>query len=261
LASTIVQHARDLKARLVVLKEFPAQYRPLLECFVERGYARLPSFPMTKLNIDYDSFEDYMVKALSRRTRRDLRLKFKAAGRGQAIEQSIVSDITPVIDEAYPLYLQVYHRSKFHFEKLTKEYLCELGQIMPDKVRFFIWRRGGSIVAFTVCMLQGDEFYAEYIGLDYSVALNLHLYHYAVRDMVTWAMANGFKWFRSSGLNYDPKFHLRCVLDPIDLYVRHTSAIVNAPLKWLLPWINPVHRDEILKRFPNYHELWTAKGG
>jgi len=256
LASTMVHHARALKAQLVVLKEFPAEYRNSLECFVQNGYARLPSFPMTRLNIEYQSFEHYMTQALSRRTRRDLRLKFKKAASGPAIEQSIVGDISPVIDEVYPLYLQVYQRSRYHFEKLTKEYLCGLGRLMPDKVRFFVWRQNGRIVAFTVCMLQGDDLYAEYIGLDYSVALDLHLYHYAVRDMVSWAIRNGYKWFCSSGLNYDPKFHLRCMLDPIDLYVRHTSRIVNAALKRLLPLLAPVHYDETLKRFPNYQDLW-----
>ncbi|MFL5096946.1 MAG: GNAT family N-acetyltransferase [Xanthobacteraceae bacterium] len=259
LAPAIVRHARELNARLVVLKEFPARYRSSLECFLDHGYARAPSFPMTRLNIEYDSFEHYMTAALSRRTRRDLRLKFKAAAQRQTIEHSVVGDITPVIDEVYPLYLHVYQRSKHRFERLSKEYLCGLGRLMPDKTRFFVWRQGGRIVAFTVCMMQGDSFYAEYIGLDYSVALDLHLYHYAVRDMVTWAMGNGYKWFRSSGLNYDPKFHLRCVLDPLDLYVRHTSRVVNAAIKWLLPWLAPVRYDDTLKRFPNYPELWADK--
>src|SRR5262245_58592832 len=109
-----------------------------------------------------------------------------------------------------------------------------------------------------MCMMQGEEFYAEYIGLDYAVALDLHLYHYAVRDMITWAMANGYRWFCSSGLNYDPKFHLRCMLDPIDLYVRHTSPAANFGLRRLLPWLNPVYGDETLKRFPNYRELWAS---
>lgn len=257
LAPAIVRHARELNAQLVVLKEFPARYRAALECFLRCGFARAPSFPMTRLNIDYDSFEHYMTAALSRRTRRDLRLKFKAAAQGRAIEQTIIGDVTPVIDEVYPLYLQVYHRSKHHFEKLTKEYLCGLGRLMPDKVRFFVWRQGGRIVAFTVCMMQGDSVYAEYIGLDYAVALDLHLYHYAVRDMVTWAIGNGYKWFCSSGLNYDPKFHLRCALDPLDLYVRHTSGAVNAAVKWVLPWLAPVRYDDTLKRFPNYPDLWA----
>jgi len=261
MAGAIVRHARALGAPLIVMKEFPAKYRSGLACFLDHGYARVPSFPMTRLDIRYASFEDYMVKALSRRTRRDLRLKFKAAARAERIEQSIVGDITPVIDEVYPLYLGVYHRSKHRFEKLTKEYLCGLGRLMPDKVRFFIWRQGSRIVAFTVCMMQGEDLFAEYIGLDYAVALDLHLYHYAVRDMVAWGIAGGYKWFCSSGLNYDPKFHLRARLDPLDLYVRHTSGPVNAALKWLLPWLAPVRYDETLKRFANYHELWAAEDG
>ena len=107
-------------------------------------------------------------------------------------------------------------------------------------------------------MIEGDEFYAEYIGLDYSVALDLHLYHYAVRDMINWAIAHGFKWFRSSALNYDPKLQMRHVLDPIDLYVRHTSPVVNAVLKRALPLLEPARYDKTLKKFPNYHELWGA---
>ena len=127
---------------------------------------------------------------------------------------------------------------------------------MPDKVRFFLWRQGGKIVAFSMCMVQNDAFYAEYVGFDYAVALTLHLYHYAVRDMVTWAIANGYKSFRSSALNYDPKLHLRHVLDPLDLYVRHTSRIINFALKWALPWMEPTRYDKTLPKFPNYKDLW-----
>jgi hypothetical protein len=106
-------------------------------------------------------------------------------------------------------------------------------------------------------MVQGDAIYAEYIGLDYGVALDLHLYHYAFRDMVSWAIANGYKWFRSSGLNYDPKLHLRHLLDPIDLYVRHTSVPINALLKRILPVMEPTRYDKTLAKFRNYQELWA----
>ena len=256
LANTIVAHARCLKAPLIVLKEFPAAYRASLNCFLQHGFCRVPSLPMTRLNIDYPSFDAYMVTALNSSTRRKLRKKFKATTLAPSIRLSVIDDITPVIDEIYPLYLQVYNRSKLHFEKLTKPFLSGIGYLMPDKVRFFLWRQNGQLVAFTLCMLEGDAIYAEYIGLDYSIALDLHLYHYAVRDMISWAIARGYKWFRSSGLNYDPKLHLRHVLDPTDLYVRHTSAIINVVLKWVLPWIEPTRYDPTLKKFPNYRELW-----
>jgi predicted N-acyltransferase len=197
-----------------------------------------------------------MRRGINSATRTKLRKKIRAATQAAPIKMSVVHDITSVVDDIYPLYLQVYEKSELHFEKLTKEYFRRIGCEMPDKVLFFIWRQNARIVAFTLCMIEDDAIYAEYIGLDYSVALDLHLYHYAVRDMVTWSIANGYKWFRSSGLNYDPKLHLRHLLDPIDLYVRHISGIKNAILKWVLPLIEPTRYDKTLQKFPNYSELW-----
>jgi hypothetical protein len=257
LLAAIPSHAERLGARLVVLKEFPARYRGVLARFVAAGYARVPSYPMTQLDIGYASFEAYMASALSRKTRRDLRLKFRAAAGAAPIALTVTRDIAPLIDEVYPLYLQVFERSKWRFEKLTREFLCELGRRMPDKVRYFVWRQEGRVIAFSLCMVEGEDVYAEYLGLDYAVALDLHLYHYAFRDVVSWAMANGYKNFRSGGLNYEPKLHLRARLDPLDLYVRHTSPVVNLVLARLLPVLEPTHSDPLLNRFPNFDEIWA----
>ena len=257
LAGAIVRHARALGARLIVLKEFPRDYREVLSCFVRNGFARIPSMPLTRLNIAYASFDDYMQSALNSATRRKLRKKFRATELDIPIELSVANDITPIVDEIYPLYLQVYERSKLRFEKLTKAYFCQLGQLMPDKVRFFVWRRSGKTVAFGECMVQGDTMFAEYLGLDYGVALELHLYHYVFRDLVSWAIENGYKWFQSSALNYDPKLHLRYRLEPVDLYVKHTSAIINTIMRFALPLLEPTRHDETLKKFPNYHDLWA----
>jgi hypothetical protein len=259
LASLIREYARVIGAQLIVLKEFPARYRPALDCFLESGFTRIPSLPMTKLCIDYKNFDDYMSRALNSATRKKLRKKFQATKQAPPIRLSVVHDVTSVIDQVYPLYMQVYRRSKLHFEMLTEQYFCELGRRMGDKARFFLWRQSGGIIAFAACMIHDDAIYAEYIGLDYDIALDLHLYHYAFRDMVSWAIANGYRWFRSSGLNYDPKLHLRHLLDPIDLYVRHTSGPINAIVRHFFPLLEPTRYDETLAKFSNYHELWATR--
>jgi predicted N-acyltransferase len=257
LTRAIENHARALGARLVVLKEFPDSYRGVLSCFERAGFTRIPSMPYTRLNIDYSSFEEYMQSALNSATRSKLRKKFSAIKDDDVpIKLHVSNDISSIIDEVYPLYLNVYQRSKLHFEKLTKDYFCQLGRVVPDMVRFFVWRRNGSAVAFGECLVHGDTMYAEYLGLDYNIALRLHLYHYVFRDLVTWAMANGYKWFQSSGLNYDPKLHLRHRLKPVDLYVKHTSTIINAVMRIILPWIEPTRYDKTLTKFANYSELW-----
>jgi predicted N-acyltransferase len=255
LAAAIPALARELNAPLIVLKEFPARYRDALACFLPAGFTCIPSMPTTSVSVAYPSFDDYMSRALSSKTRKDLRKKFRIAEKSAPIEMSAVDDIGAVIDEVYPLYLRVYERSKLRFEKLTKDYFRRVGRDMPDKVRFFIWRQNGRIVAFTLCMIEGEAIYGEYLGFDYAVALDLHLYHYVFRDVVTWAMANGFKSFRSSGLNYDSKLHLKSRLDPLDLYVKHTSPALNALLKRLLPLLEPTRQEKILRKFSNYDEL------
>jgi Peptidogalycan biosysnthesis/recognition len=256
LSNGIIAQARSLNVQLIVLKEFPTHYRKVLRCFVQCGFARAPSMPMTVLDIGYDSFDAYMKKALRSSSRKKLRKKLAATAEISDIRMSVTDDATSFVNEIYPLYLQVFERSKMQFEKLTKEFFREIGQRMSDKVRFFAWRRGNVLVAFSLCMVQEDSLYAEYVGFDYTVALDLHLYHYVVRDMISWAISKGYKWFRSSGLNYDPKLHMRHRLYPIDLYVRHTSAIQNAIFRLTLPWIVPARYDATLKLFPNYRELW-----
>jgi hypothetical protein len=132
LASAIVAHARRLGARLILLKEFPAKYRRTLSIFLRHGFIRVPSLPMTRLNIDYPSFDEYMKQALNSATRTKLRRKFRATEKKPPIEMSVVQDVSPIIEEIYPLYLQVYDRSSFHFEKLTKAFFCKLKRFPAD---------------------------------------------------------------------------------------------------------------------------------
>lgn len=256
LSRDILELAKGYGARLVVLKEFPASERSALSCFTSRGFGRIPSMPMTMLNIQYASFDDYMQKALPRSARWDLRRKFKASAAAGGICMVVTDDIEQMIDEAYALYIQVYERSRLRFEKLTKAYFLELGRRMKDKVRFFVWRRGNAMIAFSLCMVQGDSIFSEYVGFDYAVALEFHLYHYTLRDIINWAIANGYRWFHSSGLNYEPKFRMRQELDPVDLYVRHTSPLANAVLRLALPRLSPVRQYAMLRRFANYGDLW-----
>jgi hypothetical protein len=255
LCREIVNLAKSCQAQLIVLKEFPARYRPVLDCFVRCGFARAPSMPMTALNIEHDDFDAYMQNALPRSARWQLRKKFKATD-GDTIVLTVTDDARDAIDEIHPLYLQVFDRSKFRFEKLTADYLRRLGSDMKDKTRFFIWRRGANVVAFSLCMVEGDSLFWEYVGLDYAVALDLHLYYYTIRDMMNWAMAKGYKWLRSTGLSYEPKFRMRHDLDPLDLYVRLRSPLLNAIFRLLLPWIVPARYDKTLRRFANYRDLW-----
>src|SRR5207237_2467543 len=254
LLASLRTYARQNRASLIVLKDFPANYRSALETFALNDYARIPSMPMTRLALGYANWDEYF-RTLSKATRKDLRRKFRKAERVAEIEMEVVSDITPFIDEIYPLYLAVHERSPLKFETLTKNYFCAIAQRMPEQARFFIWRHNGKIVAFSFCLVCGDAIYDECIGLDYSVALDLHLYFYTLRDIISWELQERLKFYYSNPLNYEPKLHLDCELVPLDLYVRHTSAVLNPILRRVIKYLGPTRHDPVLRRFPNADQL------
>jgi predicted N-acyltransferase len=254
LLASLGTYARQNKASLIVLKDFQANYRPSLETFALNGYARIPSMPMTRLVLCYENWDEYF-RTLSKATRKDLRRKFRKADLAAKIEMEVVSEIAPFIDKIYPLYLAVHERSPLKFETLTKDYFRAIAQRMPERARFFIWRQSGKIVAFSFCLVCGDTVYDECIGLDYSVALDLHLYFYTLRDIISWALQQGLKYYYSNPLNYEPKLHLDCELVPLDLYVQHTSALLNPAFRRVIKYLGPTRHDPVLARFPNANQL------
>ncbi len=253
--NALVEQAYKLGAGLIVFKEFRAVHRAALDALKADGFARVPSMPMTRLNFDFASFDEYMSKKLGAATRKNLRRKFKAIESATPIELTVTSNIEAEVDELYPLYLQIYERSSMHFEKLTPEFLVQLGRSMPDKVRYFVWRQQGRAIAFSVCTLDGSTICDEYIGIDYRSSVSASLYHYTFRDIVTWAINNGLKGYASTGLSYDPKLHLKQELVPLDLYVRHRSSIGNFIMQYVVKWLDPTRHDKTLAEFPNYAEL------
>jgi predicted N-acyltransferase len=247
-------YGRKSGASLVVFKDFPASYRRLLWKFPANDYTRVPSMPMTELRLDYTDFDEYLT-TLGASTRKDLRRKFRRIAAAEPISVEVLTDLTPYVDEVYPLYLQVHERSALKFERLTKEYLSSLGRRMPDRARFFIWRHKGKAIAFSVALVHDGTIYDDYLGLDYRVALDLHLYFHTLRDVLTWSLSQGLRRYRSSPLNYQPKLHLGCDLYPLDLYVRHTKPVLNKVFRPLLKFLEPTRHDPVLKRFRNAREL------
>lgn len=255
LAELVEKYARQVRAKLILFKDFPASYREALTPLLSHGYCRAPSMPGATMALGFADFDDYMSQRLSRIYRKGLRRKFRDSERHGKLEMEVVVDATPFVAEIHALYLQTHHRSHLKFEELTAAYLSELGRRMPDRVRFFLWRLEGRIVAFALCMVHDGTLYDLNLGLDYEVALDLHLYFITWRDLVSWAFKQGLQRYATGPLNYDPKLHLRLDLAPLDLWARHLSPLINPIFGRVMPYLQPTRHDPVLARFANADEL------
>jgi len=255
LCDALAAFARSSKVSIVLLKDFSSKYRDALKPLLSRGYSRAPSMPACGLALDFASFEEFLQKRVSYSFRKNLRRKFKKLAEHPPLTLEVVTDVSHIADEIYPLYTQTFQRSELRFEELTKDFLVRIGKEMPECARFFLWRQNGKIVAFALCIIHGDTIHDLNVGLDYAVALDLHLYFVTWRDVVQWALDNGLKRYYTAPLNYDPKFHLRMELAPLDLYAWHTSRLINPIFRIAIRYLQPARHDKTIKKFPNAHEL------
>lgn len=250
LAEALTTYARQESIPLVSGKDFPHALRRDLAPFIAANYTRLPSFAPLMLDLNFTTFDEYMEKRLSRTTRKGLRRKLrKTEAASPPITLEVLTDCSAVIDEIYPLYLQVAKRAPVEFEVFSREYFLEAGKRTQDRHRYFVWRRGGKAIAFSFCTLWNGALYDNDIGLDYDVAHKLNLYYVTFRDLIEWALQNGLKEYHCAPFNYDPKLHLRLQPIDVDLYVRHRSTIINAFIKWIGPWFAPARSDPALRRY------------
>jgi Acetyltransferase (GNAT) domain len=255
LRESLAPVARRLRVALIVFKDYPKRYREHLDRLCFSGYRRVPSMPAVRMDLNFLDFDDYLNTRVSCATRKNLRRKFRKAQRGLPIDWEVVSDISPYVDEVYALYRQTLSRSKFRFQELTRSYFCELSRRINDRVKFFLWRQQGRIIAFACVIAHGGVLRDTYIGLDYTVALKYHLYFVTWRDTIVWGLKNGFHTYHSGPLNYDPKYHLRMALEPLDLYVRSPYGFLNPVFKSILPLLEPTRYDRIIRKFANANEL------
>jgi predicted N-acyltransferase len=251
-------YGRRVRATMVTLKDFPMSNRARLDAgAAAAGYARIPSFPGTAVDLTgYLDFDDYLSRAVGKATRKSLRRKFRAADTlGPPISFEVVSDPSNEAEALCELYRQVYERSEFRFEELTPDYFREIGRQMSESARFFVWRVAGRPVAVSATLVLDGKIYDNYIGLDHAVAAERHLYFVTLRDVFNWAIQNGITTYYSTPLDYEPKLRMRFRLAPLDLYVKHLNPAINPVFRRILPLLEPTRYDKILPKFSNSADL------
>jgi len=249
LLSEIESLAKKQKIPLIAFKDFHDDYASFFAPLTRRGLHKIPSYPGVVLDIPYRSFDEYFA-TLSKATRKDLRRKFQKIEKLSPVVFSVTNDITALLDEAYPLYLNTLHKSDVQFERLSKEFFSGISKNMPEETRYFLWHVNGKLAAFDLCLVKGDILVDEYIGMDYSIAYDYHLYYATFRDIVNWCIQNNIKAYESGALNYDPKKRLDFRFVPHNIYLKHRNPVMNVLFGFLGQIIKPENFDPALKKIP-----------
>jgi len=242
------QIARKTRAHVLAFKDFNRSYASLLDPLLKEGFLKVDGLPTTELPLGFSDFDEYL-KTLSGAARYDLRRKFKRIA-AVKIESTVVDALDDkTLEEAYRLYLQMVEKHEMGFELVPIGFFKRISQNMPREAKYFLWRVDGKLVAFLFCLVSDTLLMDYYVGLDYAVARQYHLYFVKFRDVMNWCMVRGIKKYDMGYTSYGPKRRLGFDLVPLYLYVKLRYRLLRPLFKLLPVFFKFENFDPELKRW------------
>ncbi len=242
--------AKENRVGILAFKDFNSSYQDSLGHLEAQGFSRFQNLPSTAMHLPFDNFDGYF-KTLSKSSREGLRRKLKKIDSLPKLDLEITHRMSPeVLDQAYALFLQTVDQSEVQFEMVPKAFFDRVGENMPKETLFFLWRLEGKLLAFAYCMASKDYFIDLYLGFDYSVAHDKHLYFVRFRDLMNWCFEHKMRAYEMGPTSYEAKRRLGFEMIPIFVYAKHLNPLFNPIIRLLCRFLKP----------ENYHEVFDDMG-
>jgi predicted N-acyltransferase len=158
---------------------------------LERGFVRLANHPIAIARLDGLSIEEHWQR-LKTKSRANVRKKL-AQSKELGLELERVEHFGALIDECYPLYLQVHEKStEFKRNPFPKAFLHALAERMPDQSSLLTLRaRDGRLLAFILTGTSGTTNNPFLIGMDYARTRDTPAYYCMLWKELEHAAARG----------------------------------------------------------------------
>jgi predicted N-acyltransferase len=153
------------------------------------------------------------------------------------------------LDEVYGLYLQAVKKHDMNFEIIPKDFFRLISQNMPEETKFFLWRLNGRLVAFALCLVVNGVCLDYYLGFDYALAHQYHLYFVRIKDTINWCLAHGIKTYEMGATGYEAKRRLNFEFIPVYLYVKIRYRILRLGFRVLSSFLKFENFDPVLKQW------------
>lgn len=189
--------------------------------FLSNSFARGETLPTCRLQISWDSFDDYM---LSLRSHYRYRLG-RALKKGAPIVIKKLESNSLFDEKMYSLYLNVYEKSEYKLEKLSIDFFRR----MPSSIYVFYIQ--DEPAAFVQLGSRGQELNFIFGGIDYSLNHEYDLYINMLLFILKYGIENKYSSIDMGQTAEDAKMKLGCSLVKKYMHIYHPNCIINFFLK------------------------------
>ena len=240
--------AASQKISILGFKDFGLRECEWLDALQAEGYYKFESMPSTEMAVPFLSFDEY-VKTLNRASRDGLKRKLKKIDQATPLPMEIRERLSEdELNQVHALYTQTLLRhGEMSFEIMTKDFFRLISDHMPAQTRYFLWCLDGRIVAFAFCFVSAERMIDYYLGFDYALAHDLHLYFTRFRDLMKWCILNKIPVYEMGNTGYEAKRRLGFKYIRLFVYAKHRNEVVNPFFHLLCRCLKPENFDTTFK--------------
>ncbi|NWA08387.1 GNAT family N-acetyltransferase [Pseudomonas gingeri] len=249
LQDALTRRGHEKKVAMTVWKDFGEAEKPALEALSQaRRLFPMVSFPGTTVELAAGGFEGYL-KGLKSRHRYRLKKKLKDGLAHGAHEVRVLQQPDEqTLDAVFALFQQTYEKGKTKFERLNIEFFRQIAAKPQSHFILMTDAHSGKLVAFMLCFLVGDKAINKFIGIDYAVGMQSHLYFQLWEQAVKWACGVGAIRLESGQTGYSAKREVGHQLVPLDCYCRHRNPLLHRVFGAVAKGINWQNLDPDLRQ-------------
>lgn len=237
---------------LLLVRDFTegdAEDTKLESCFLEKGFKQVANHPLAVVTLDGLSIDGHLQR-LKKKSRQNLRKKLKEAEQlGLKLER--VRDFRPLIDECYPLYLQVHEgASEFKRNPFPKAFFESLAERMGEQSSFLTLRtREDRLIGFVLTGTSGTINNPFVIGLDYALTRETPAYYCLMWKELEYAAERGCQVVDLGLTSYFVKQTVGAELEGMTMAARIQSTWLRPVLQPLLPMLLSEKQPEERRQF------------
>ncbi len=233
----MVKLARQEKTTLIGIRDFLISECNDFNSLLRMKYKVFFNFANTFLKIEEKTFDEYLDDLVSKRRHEIIHRIETFKNTGCTIEK--IHDFSDISDDLYKLWNNTFMNAKeYQREILNPDYFRFLSEYLGDKSFILLCRKAGKPIGFTMFLDSGDTLVSTYCGLDYEYNKSTYVYFILFYKSIEEAINAGKKWLELGVTNYNPKIELGALPEPLYLYIKSTSKILNSIVTPLLKFIS-----------------------
>ena len=232
----LIDKSKDLKTSLIIVKEIPnSELKPFEDYFSKIKF--LESLPNSFIPISRDSFP--YPNMLRKRYRQRFKSAIKKSD-ADGYKWEFVTNYSSMVHEMYNLYLNVYEKSEYKFEKLTPTFFERVQKTLPKKSFLLTCRNSfGNLICAELIMEGENELIPMYLGLDYTFTRNNNIYNNVIFRTILEAEKRNKNWVLLGQTSYKAKAYSGAIFEKLYMGVYSHRPLmkffINHFFKFLFP--------------------------